>query len=66
MTSGRNYTVENNNGGLKYLKQNSSTGTGTGTGTGPALAMLVLVLMLIATSIAPYSVPAVCPFGEQN
>jgi hypothetical protein len=52
--------VENNNGGLKYLKQNSSTGTG------PALAMLVLVLMLIATSIAPYSVPAVCPFGEQN
>jgi hypothetical protein len=60
VTSGRNYTVENNNGGLKYLKQNSSTGTG------PALAMLVLVLMLIATSIAPYSVPAVCPFGEQN
>jgi hypothetical protein len=56
VTSGRNYTVENNNGGLKYLKQNSSTGT----------AMLVLVLMLIATSIAPYSVPAVCPFGEQN
>jgi hypothetical protein len=46
VTSGRNYRVENNNGGWKYLKQNSGSGT----------ALAVLVLMLITTSIArtPY------------